>query len=209
MNDQNPTDYANIPLRREDLDEDPIAQFDRWFEDAKAGVAVLPEALTLATTDEQGRPSARIVLLKGFDQSGFTFFTNYDSRKSRELAANPHAALVFWWPPLERQVRIEGTVSRVSESESNAYFATRPRGSQLGAWASNQSGTIEEGVLEERLSEIEKRFADSEVPRPPHWGGFRLRPEMIELWQGRPNRLHDRFRYLRTGDRWAIDRLAP
>lgn len=209
MNDGPPNDYANNPLRREDIDADPFVQFGKWFEEAKAAGGILPEGLTLATVDGEGRPSARIVLLKGFDESGFTFFTNYDSRKSRELAANPNAALVFWWPALERQLRIEGTVTRVSEAESDAYFATRPRGSQLGAWASNQSGTIEEGILEARLAEIERRYERSDVPRPPHWGGFRLDPEMIELWQGRPNRLHDRFRYLRTGGRWAIDRLAP
>jgi pyridoxamine 5'-phosphate oxidase len=186
-------------------------QFGRWFGDARAAGLPEPEAMTLATTGPDGRPSARMVLLKGFDQRGFVFYTNYTSRKSRELAASPAAALVFWWPPpLQRQVRIEGLVERVSNEESEAYFRTRPLGSQLGAWASNQSEVIPgRDVLEKRLEELSARYADGEVPLPPFWGGFRLAPEVIELWQGRPNRLHDRLRYRRDGARWTIERLSP
>jgi pyridoxamine 5'-phosphate oxidase len=193
------------------VDPDPIVQFRRWFGDARAAGLAEPEAMTLATTGPDGRPSARMVLLKGFDQRGFVFYTNYTSRKSRELAANPAAALVFWWPPpLQRQVRIEGLVERVSHEESEAYFRTRPFGSQLGAWASNQSEVIpDRDVLEKRLEELSARYADGEVPLPPFWGGFRLAPDVIELWQGRPNRLHDRLRYRRDGDRWTIQRLSP
>ncbi len=209
MSDKPIHDYGNEALRRRDLHPDPIEQFQKWFGEAVETISHLPEAMTLATADERGRPSARLLLLKGVDGAGFTFFTNYDSRKAVELSANPYAALVFWWPPLEKQVRIEGAVQPVSEEESDLYFATRPRGSQLGAWASNQSGTIAEDVLEEQLAEAELRYQGSPVPRPPHWGGFRLIPEMIEFWQGRPNRLHDRFRYRREDGNWIIERLAP
>jgi pyridoxamine 5'-phosphate oxidase len=198
-------------LDETEVDPDPIVQFGRWFGDARAAGLPEPEAMTLATTGPDGRPSARMVLLKGFDQRGFVFYTNYTSRKSRELAASPAAALVFWWPPpLQRQVRIEGLVERVSHEESEAYFRTRPFGSQLGAWASNQSEVIPgRDVLEKRLEELSARYADGEVPLPPFWGGFRLAPQVIELWQGRPNRLHDRLRYRRDGDRWTIERLSP
>lgn len=209
MSDKPIHDYGNEALHRGDLHPDPIEQFRKWFVEAVETISHLPEAMTLATADERGRPSARLLLLKGVDGAGFTFFTNYDSRKAVELSANPYAALVFWWPPLEKQVRIEGAVQLVSEEESDLYFATRPRGSQLGAWASNQSGTISEDVLEKQLAEAELRYQDRPVPRPPHWGGFRLIPEMIEFWQGRPNRLHDRFRYRREDGNWIIERLAP
>ncbi|HUF17793.1 MAG TPA: pyridoxamine 5'-phosphate oxidase [Thermoanaerobaculia bacterium] len=209
MSDKPIHDYGNEALHRRDLHPDPIEQFRKWFGEAVETISHLPEAMTLATADERGRPSARLLLLKGVDGAGFTFFTNYDSRKAVELSANPYAALVFWWPPLEKQVRIEGAVQLVSEEESDLYFATRPRGSQLGAWASNQSGTISEDVLEKQLAEAELRYQDRPVPRPPHWGGFRLIPEMIEFWQGRPNRLHDRFRYRREDGNWIIERLAP
>lgn len=209
MNDQPKHEYGDGRLHRKSLYSDPIEQFRKWFADARDAISQLPEAMTLATVDANGRPSARVVLLKGVGPDGFTFFTNYDSRKSVELGVNPHAALVFWWPPLERQVRIEGFVERVAEEESDIYFASRPRGSQLGAWASNQSGVIAEDVLERRLAELEVQYQNQAVPRPPHWGGFRMIPETLEFWQGRPNRLHDRFRYRRGNGKWFIERLAP
>jgi pyridoxamine 5'-phosphate oxidase len=188
-------------------------QFGRWYDDAMAAGLVQPDAMTLATAGPDGRPSARMVLLKGFDHRGFVFYTNYTSRKGRELAANCAAALVFWWPPpVHRQVRIEGLVERVSHEESEAYFRTRPFGSQLGAWASNQSEVIPgRDVLERRLEQLTATYADGEVPLPPYWGGYRLAPEMIEFWQGRPNRLHDRLRYSRDGatNGWTLQRLSP
>lgn len=194
-------------------DADPIVQFGRWYDDAQAAGLAEPDAMTLATTGSGGRPAARMVLLKGFDQRGFVFYTNYSSRKGRELAASPAAALVFWWPPpVHRQVRIEGLVERVSHEESEAYFRTRPLGSRLGAWASNQSEVIpNRDVLDKRLQELEARYAGGEVPLPPFWGGYRLAPDTIEFWQGRPNRLHDRLRY-RRDDRtaaWILERLSP
>ena len=198
------------PLHETDLRPDPIDQFARWFQDAVAAKLTLPEAFTLATASADGAPSARVVLLKDFDAHGFVFFTNYQSRKARDLDANPRAALCFWWPALERQVRIEGSVTRVPDDESDAYFSTRPRGSQIGAWASDQSSVIESRrILEERAGELSARWIDSSVPRPAHWGGFRLLPETLEFWQNRDDRLHDRFRYVRDGERWTIQRLAP
>ena len=199
--------------KREQLDEaavhpDAIAQFVRWFDAAVAARVPEPTAMTLATVAD-GQPSARIVLLKGVDAAGFVFFTNYDSRKGRELAAAPRAALLFFWPELERQVRIEGDVAKVSAPESDAYFASRPRASQIGAWASPQSRAIaDRTVLERSYAEEEARYAEG-VPRPPHWGGYRLRPLTLEFWQGRPSRLHDRIVYRREGDTWHVQRLAP
>jgi pyridoxamine 5'-phosphate oxidase len=198
------------PLDEAGVDADPIVQFGRWFTDAQAADLIEPTAMTLATADSGGRPSARMVLLKGFDEGGFVFYTNYGSRKAGELADNPAAALVFWWPPLQRQVRVEGAVERVSRDESGAYFATRPLGSRLGAWASAQSQVIEgRAELEARLAELTERYLGGDVPLPPFWGGFRLRPEVIEFWQNRPNRLHDRLRYRREPDGWRIERLSP
>lgn len=203
-------DHGVQPLELHDLDPDPIAQFGRWMEEALAEGLLLPNTMTLATSTPDGRPSARMVLLKGFDQRGFVFYTNYESRKSRELADNPRAALVFYWSRLERQVRVEGTVERVDEAESDAYFASRPLESRLGAWASQQSAPLEtRSILDERLAELEREHASGDVPRPPHWGGWLVRPEAIELWQGRPNRLHDRFVYTRRGDGWDRTRLYP
>jgi len=196
-------------LEREDLDPDPVALFRRWFEEAARAGVEEPNAMTLATADRQGRPSARTVLLKAFDAHGFVFATNYRSRKGLELEANPRAALVFLWKPLERQVRIEGRVERCAEGESDLIFAGRPRGAQLGAWASRQSVVIAgRDELVHRLREVERRFPDN-VARPEFWGGYRLAAEAIEFWQGRDHRLHDRFRYLREAGRWRIDRLAP
>ena len=201
--------YEKDALDREDLAPDPIAQFLRWFEDARAGEVTEPNAMTLATVDEGGRPSARIVLLKGADARGFAFYTNLQSRKSREIAATERAALVFWWEPLQRQVRVEGRVEPVPAPEADAYFESRPRGSRLGAWASPQSEPIDSReVLDERLADAERQFAEA-VPRPPFWGGWRVVPERVEFWQGRPSRLHDRFRYLKQGTTWTRERLAP
>jgi len=196
-------------LRRSDLASDPVDQFRRWFLQAEAAQPDLPEAMTLATADAGGRPSARMVLLKGFDERGFVFYTNRTSRKGRELSQNPGAALLFWWPALERQVRIEGRVGWVSEEESESYFQTRPRGSQLSAWASEQSSVVNDDALPARLRALEQEYLDKDVIRPPQWGGFRVVPEYFEFWQGKPNRLHDRFRYRRHQKGWIIERLAP
>jgi pyridoxamine 5'-phosphate oxidase len=203
-------EYARAGLRESDADRDPIEQFRRWFDEALAAILHEPNAMTLATATPDGRPSARIVLLKGFDERGFVFYTNFEGRKGEELAANPRAALVLYWGELERQVRIEGRVSRVPDEESDAYFEGRPRGSQLGAWASEQSRPARDrGVLEERLRELEAEYGDREVPRPPFWGGYRVEPEVIEFWQGRENRLHDRLRYRRSDEGWKVERLQP
>jgi pyridoxamine 5'-phosphate oxidase len=203
-------EYTRAGLKESDAYPDPIEQFRRWFDEALAADLHEPNAMTLATTSD-GRPSARVVLLKGFDERGFVFYTSYEGRKSRELEINPYAALVFYWGELERQVRIEGRVSRVSEEESDAYFAGRPRGSQLGAWASEQSRPVRDrGVLEERLRELEAEYEGREVPRPPFWGGYRVEPETIEFWQGRENRLHDRLIYRRSeSGGWKRERLQP
>jgi pyridoxamine 5'-phosphate oxidase len=205
------SEYNRGELNESDLDPDPIRQFRAWFEQAVSSGLPEPNAMTLATATLDGKPSARIVLLKAFDSAGFTFHTSYDSRKGRELESNPHAALVLFWPELERQVRIEGKVGRVSEAESDEYFASRPPGSRLGACASRQSAVVAgRHVFEDRVKELLHLHPDGLVPRPPTWGGYRLAPETLEFWQGRANRLHDRLRYRREGESaWAIERLAP
>jgi len=202
-------EYAREALAEAEVDADPVVQFGRWFEQATQAGLLEPHAMTLATATPDGRPSARMVLLRGFDERGFCFYTNYESRKAAELAANPRAALVFWWDALERQVRIEGRVERTSRSESEAYFASRPPGSQLSAAASSQSQVIDRATLERRVAELATSLPDGKVPLPDFWGGYRLTPEVVEFWQGRPNRLHDRLRYRRAGDAWKIERLAP
>lgn len=205
-------DYALHGLRAADLHADPIEQFNAWMKAAVAAEGSEANAMTLATATADARPSARIVLLKQVDARGFTFFTNYDSRKGGQLDENPHAALVFWWRSLERQVRIEGQVEKVGPEASDAYFAVRPLESRLGAWASPQSQVIpDRETLERALADAAAKFEDGDVPRPPHWGGYRVVPGLIEFWQGRPGRLHDRLRYCRDGedDAWRIERLAP
>jgi len=203
-------DYALATLDERDVDADPIRQFERWFADAAAARVPEPNAMTLSTATRDGVPSARIVLLKGVDANGFAFYTDYRSRKGAELAENPLAALTFLWKEIERQVRITGSVSRVSTQESDAYFRTRPLGSRLGAWASHQSAVLaSREELEARVQDVIGRFPDGDVPLPPHWGGFRVAPDEIELWQGRPDRLHDRLLYRRGERGWEISRLSP
>lgn len=227
-------EYNLAGLRRRDLDPDPVAQFQRWFAQASGArvsgrvrgffvrlykawffgehsALVDVNAMTLATADNEGKPSARVVLLKGVDERGFIFFTNYDSRKGHELTENPNAALVFYWADQERQICIAGRVSKVSEAESEAYFKSRPRGSRLAAWASRQSEVLpDRAALEAKWKELEGKYPGEDVPKPPYWGGYALSPVRFEFWQGRPSRLHDRFRYTKQDDgSWKIERLSP
>ncbi|WDF56999.1 pyridoxamine 5'-phosphate oxidase [Mucilaginibacter sp. KACC 22063] len=204
-------DYAAARLTEKEVSQDPIKQFEKWFNDAmKAGIHE-PNAMTLATATNDGRPSARILLLKGFTQEGFIFYTNYLSRKGREMAKNPLASIVFFWGEMERQVRIEGTIEKVSKEESEAYFHSRPKLSQIGALASPQSQEIaDRTVIESKMQQLEAQYADSEVPKPSHWGGYILKPQLVEFWQGRQSRLHDRIVYKKADKKtWKIVRLAP
>jgi pyridoxamine 5'-phosphate oxidase len=203
--------YALAAFSEQDAAADPFEQFGQWFDEVINAQLHEPNAMTLATADATGRPSARTVLLKGFDSHGFVFYTNYNSRKGQDLSANPYASLLFWWGELERQVRIEGPVEKVSEGESEAYFQSRPRDSQLGAWASPQSQVIvDRSVIEKTMADLQATYADQPaLPLPPHWGGYRVIPDHFEFWQGRENRLHDRIRYTPLGDGWVLDRLAP
>lgn len=203
-------DFESDGLDRDGLDDNPIRQFQNWFEDAKQAGILEPNAMSLATSAADGMPAIRTVLLKYFDEQGFVFYTNYGSRKAQELKENPQAALLFAWIGLNRQVKIQGQVEKVSKAESLRYFASRPRGSQIGAWVSEQSKAItSRGLLEQKVAEIKRRFLDGEVPLPSFWGGYRVVPSRIEFWQGRPSRLHDRFEYSRQGDDWLIQRLQP
>jgi pyridoxamine 5'-phosphate oxidase len=202
-------DYEARGLDESDLLGDPLEQFRRWFDEACNAGLMEPNAMALATVDASGQPAARTVLLKGLEARGPSFYTNLESRKAQALAANPKAALLFWWPPHARQVRFEGEIERLEDADADAYFASRPRGSQIGAWASAQSRVIAgRAALEAAEREIAARFPDA-VPRPPFWGGYRLVPACVEFWQGRLNRLHDRLRYSRRGQGWTIERLAP
>jgi len=204
-------DYKKHLLLEKDVLSDPIAQFNKWFEDALKAEVIEPNAMTLSTLSPQGMPAGRIVLLKGVEDNGFVFYTNYQSNKGKELMEHPAAALTFFWPELERQVRIQGTVEKVSKETSEAYFKSRPKASQIGAWSSPQSTIIaNRDILDERQKQLTEKFADDDsLPKPEQWGGYIVRPLSIEFWQGRPGRLHDRILYTLTKDRWVINRLAP
>jgi pyridoxamine 5'-phosphate oxidase len=203
-------EYTRSGLQKSALAPDPIDQFRKWFDEALTANLHEPNAVTLATASPDGNPSARVVLLKGYDERGFVFYTNYEGRKARELEANPSCSLAFYWGELERQVRIEGHAARVADKESDAYFASRPRGSRIGAWASEQSRVVEDREeLEDRLRKLEAEYEGREIPRPPFWGGYRVEPERMEFWQGRENRLHDRLSYTRRNGGWKIHRLQP
>ncbi|MDH6126226.1 pyridoxamine 5'-phosphate oxidase [Kitasatospora sp. GP82] len=203
--------YQHEGLVEEQLAADPVTQFTRWFHEADEAGVVEPNAMVLSTADAEGRPSSRTVLLKGYDRRGFVFFTNYGSQKGSELSVNPCAALLFPWIAIARQVQVAGRVEKVGRDETAAYFRTRPHGSQLGAWASEQSSPVSSReVLEQRYAELERRYPEGEgVPVPPFWGGYRVVPEVVEFWQGRENRLHDRLRYVAEGDGWRVERLCP
>ena len=203
-------EYSTVGIAREELNDDPVAQFRAWFDQACASGIHEPNAMSLATAGSDGRPVVRTVLLKQYDERGFVFFTNLESRKARHLAENPHAALLFPWVALERQILITGRVERVSMAEAAAYFVTRPVGSQLAAWASPQSTVLSSrGLLEAKWEEMKRKFADGRIPLPSFWGGYRVLPDLFEFWQGRASRMHDRFQYTRTDGAWVIERLAP
>lgn len=203
-------EYVRHALDETDVDLNPLAQFGRWFKEALDSALAEPNAMVLATATPEGKPSARVVLLKGFDERGFVFFTNYEGRKSTELLANPQAALTFHWRELERQIRLEGIVEKTTRLESEEYFRTRPPESRLSAWASKQSSVVpSRSFLEQKMSDLKSRYEHQDVPLPPFWGGFRLQPHVFEFWQGRANRLHDRIRYSLQGGVWIIERLSP
>ena len=210
-NDSLNKQYRLSELKESDLNPDPIAQFRVWYEEALKAEFIHTNAFTLATSTPDGKPSARQLLLKDFDNNGFVFYSNSESKKGHDLSDNPFAALCFWWDKLERQVRVEGLIKMVSDIEADQYFSTRPLGSQIGAWASDQSSVIpDRKFLEDRVQKFEDKYKYKDVPRPPHWNGYRLVPESIEFWQGRDNRLHDRLRYrLQEDGKWLIERLAP
>lgn len=203
-------EYKLRSLLEKDVDPNPIKQFQQWWNEATLGNIEEPNAMTLSTSNSNGKPSSRIVLLKGLSNGGFVFFTNYESRKGRELKENPYASLLFFWKELERQVRIEGTVSKVDEEKSNDYFLTRPALSKIGAWSSPQSSVIKSrDILDENVIKYQQQFNEGDIPRPPYWGGYVVKPAVIEFWQGRPSRLHDRLQYTLSNDNWLIERLAP
>ncbi|WP_432708994.1 pyridoxamine 5'-phosphate oxidase [Pedobacter sp.] len=203
-------EYRSAALSEDEVEKDPIAQFAKWFTDAMTAQLFEPNVMTLATADKTGKPAARMVLLKGFDEHGFTFYSNYNSHKGHDLEENPRAALVFFWPDLERQVRIEGTVSKTNTEVADRYFHSRPIGSQIGALASPQSSVLpNRHILENKVLELTKEFENKDIPRPLHWGGYVVNPTNIEFWQGRPSRLHDRINYQLTDGQWTISRLAP
>jgi pyridoxamine 5'-phosphate oxidase len=203
-------DYKQHSLNESDIAANPFVQFEQWWNEAIASEIDEVNAMTLATATKDGMPSARIVLLKGYDSNGFVFFTNYNSHKGQELLENPQAALVFFWKELERQVRIEGLVEKVSEAESDEYFNSRPEGSRIGAWASPQRKVISDrSIIESNVDALTKQYTGQSIPRPAHWGGYRVKPQVIEFWQGRSSRLHDRFKFTATGDAWKRERLAP
>lgn len=203
-------EFESAGLQRETLNDNPVQQFETWFQDARTAGLLEPNAMSLATVDEHGQPTLRTVLLKYFDENGFVFFTNYESRKARNIEDNHRAAILFPWIALNRQVSVQGAVRRISKAESFKYFSSRPRESQIGAWVSVQSKAISSrGLLEQKLAEMKRKFGQGEIPLPSFWGGYQIVPERIEFWQGRPHRLHDRFEYLRTESGWAIQRLQP
>ena len=203
-------DYMKATLSEDKVERDPFTQFGIWWDEALRAEIDEVNAMTLSTVSEGARPTSRIVLLKGYDTAGFVFYTNYKSRKGRDLELYPHASLLFFWKELERQVRIDGPCEKVSEAESDEYFLSRPEGSRIGAWASPQSQVIaSRDVLDQQIIALEDRFQGMSIPRPPHWGGYRVKPEQMEFWQGRPSRLHDRILYTRSASGWQINRLAP